>query len=95
MKKYVQVYTKQFRRDLKRLKRSGYDLGTLEKVIDILASGSKPEEKYHDHSLKGAMRNTRECHISPDWLLVYMKDDDDLILLLVRTGTHRDVWGIE
>ncbi|MEI8230888.1 MAG: type II toxin-antitoxin system YafQ family toxin [Candidatus Peregrinibacteria bacterium] len=62
----------------------------LETAIDLLASGEIPSE-YRDHPLKGLFENARECHIAPDWLLMYTKDHEKLILLLLRTGTHRDV----
>jgi mRNA interferase YafQ len=77
------------------LERSGFDLAKLETVIDILSTGKRLGEYYHDHELKGKLSGTRECHIGPDWLLRYAKDEDCLVLLLIQTGDHRKVFGIE
>lgn len=95
MKRYQRAPTRQFRKDLRRLERSGFDLAKLETVIDILSAGKKLDKKYHDHELKGQLQEARECHIGPDWLLMYKKEDKELLLLLLRTGTHRDLLGIE
>lgn len=95
MKRYVVRATKQYRKDVKRLTNSGYDRQKLEAVIDLLASGITLPDRYRDHPLHGALEGRRECHIAPDWLLLYRKDDDQFILLLLSTGTHRDVLGIE
>lgn len=95
MKLYIRVPTKQFRKDLKRLKKSGYDLAKLEYVIDILMTGESLPDNYRDHELRGNLHNSRECHIGPDWLLRYAKDDDVLVLMLISTGSHRRVLGIE
>ena len=93
--KYHLVPTKQFKKDVRRLERSRMDLQKLEKTIDLLKEGKTLGPEYRDHELKGKLSGTRECHIAPDWLLMYTKDHDKLILLLLRTGTHRDVLGIE
>ncbi len=95
MKRYEVVPTKRYRKDIKRLTKSGYSLAKLESIIDILASGKVLAPQHRDHGLKGAFENTRECHISPDWLLRYSKNEDSLILLLISTGNHRHVLGIE
>lgn len=95
MKKYRIQPTKGYRKDYKRLLKSGIDIEKLEKAIDLLASGNPLPDRYRDHPLKGASKGARECHIGPDWLLMYTKEEDALILLLLRTGTHRDVLGIE
>ncbi|OGJ57804.1 hypothetical protein A2881_05700 [Candidatus Peribacteria bacterium RIFCSPHIGHO2_01_FULL_55_13] len=81
-------------RPSKRFK-SGYDLSLLGSVIDQLAHGNKLDVRYRDHELKGKLKGTRECHIGPDWLLRYAKDEEYLFLLLVSTGSHRRVLGIE
>lgn len=60
----------------------------LETVVEKLANRIPLEEKYHDHPLKGKMSKYRECHIRPDWLLIYLIDDDVLVLTLIDTGTH-------
>ena len=95
MKYYARVVTKQFKKDLRRLKRASADLSRLEDAIDILASGSKLPAKYRDHKLSGKLQGTRECHIGPDWLLLYEKNNDELILILISTGDHRHVLNIE
>lgn len=80
---------------MRRLQRSGFDLRKLESAIDILASGEALPERYSDHALRGALAGSRECHIGPGWLLRYAKDDDVLLLLLLGTGDHRRVLGME
>ncbi|MBI1934135.1 type II toxin-antitoxin system YafQ family toxin, partial [Candidatus Peregrinibacteria bacterium] len=71
-----------------RLRKAGFDMGKLEQVIDMLAIGKRPEPKYHDHELQGKLAGIRECHIEPDWLLLYHRDHQQLVLVLIRTGTH-------
>lgn len=61
----------------------------------MLSAGKKLGENFHNHELKGKLQGTQECHIGPDWLLRYAKDDDHLILILIQTGDHRHVLGIE
>ncbi|NOS66770.1 MAG: type II toxin-antitoxin system YafQ family toxin [Candidatus Peribacteraceae bacterium] len=95
MRKYDVTSTKRYKKDYKRLRKSGRDLGKLDRVIDTLARDEKLAEIYRDHALSGELEGRRECHIGPDWLLVYRKDKDALILLLLRTGTHRETLGIE
>lgn len=85
-------YEAAFRKDFKRIVKRGYDVRLLEKVIEILVSGSLLPEKYKDHSLNGNYRDCRECHITPDWLLIYQIKGDELILCLTRTGTHSDLF---
>lgn len=80
-----------FERDLKRLKKTKVDKNKLLKVIDDLANNKILPPKYKDHQLKGKLKVFRECHIEDDWLLMYKKDKDKLILVLVRTGTHDDI----
>ena len=92
---FVRITTKAFRRDLRRLRKSGYRLEKLEEAIDILASGQLLPPSYADHPLHGDFEGQKECHIGPDWLLRYSKDKSLLILVLIRTGTHRDALGIE
>ena len=92
--KYSIVLSNRFRKDLKRLRKRKYDLSLLEKTVDRLAAGETLDLKYHDHNLSGALSGFRECHISPDWLLVYRVEEKDLILLLMRTGTHADILGM-
>ena len=81
-----------FRKDLKRLKRRGYDIPLLTEVIKKLANEEELPEKYQDHILIGDYAGCHECHIAPDWLLVYEIENDDLLLYLTRTGTHSDIF---
>lgn len=91
--KYTVKPTSQFKKDFKRAIKRGRDVSLLEKVVAALALGEKLPEKNKDHSLSGNWAGHRECHILPDWLLVYRIDDDVLVLTLVRNGTHSDVFG--
>ena len=85
--------TSRFRKDYKLMQKRGLEMTRLDEVIAMLASGDQLDEKYHDHALSGDYAGHRECHISPDWLLVYYKEDDILVLTLARTGTHSDLFG--
>ena len=85
-------YETTFKRDFKRMVRRGYDIRLLEEVITLLANEQTLPEKYRDHRLIGDYTNCRECHITPDWLLVYQIDNHELILYLTRTGTHSDLF---
>ncbi len=91
MKYYIEMSTK-FKKDYKLAMKRGYNAGLLKEVIDMLARGDILPEKYKDHTLKGNYKGYRECHITPDWLLVYKVYEDSLILALTRTGTHSDLF---
>ena len=91
MMKYKIERTSKFKRDFKLIQKRGYDIKLLKDVIQILAEGKPLDAKYKDHPLKGICKGLRECHITPDWLLVYEFDDDRLYLYLTRTGTHSDL----
>jgi mRNA interferase YafQ len=80
----------QFRRDVKLAKRRGKDMARLREVISLLAEGSPLPPRYKDHPLSGEWTHYRECHVEPDWLLIYKVEADDLYL--VRTGTHSDLY---
>jgi len=84
--------TSKFRKDLKLAKKKGLNIALLQEVVDVLASGKKLSEKHRDHALTGDWESFRECHIQPDWLLIYKISGDSLILTLVRTGTHSDLF---
>ena len=86
------VLSNRFKRDLKVAAKRGYNLALLDEVINTLASRQTLPEKNRDHSLSGDYIGFRECHILPDWLLIYRVDDDDLLLFLLRTGTHSDLF---
>jgi mRNA interferase YafQ len=85
-------YQSAFKKDYKRIVKRGYDVRRLERVIDILASGNELPEEYKDHDLIGNYSGCRECHIAPDWLLVYEINNTELLLILTRTGTHSDLF---
>jgi len=84
--------TSKFQKDLKLVEKRGYNLSLLAEVVALLAKGEPLPEKYLDHPLKGNYKDCRECHITPDWLLVYRKKEDTLFLYLTRTGTHSDLF---
>ncbi len=92
MSKYRIVPTGRFKKDLKIARARGYNLSLLGEVVDALAEGNELPLKYRDHSLVGNYKSCRECHITPDWLLIYEISDGDLILYLTRTGTHSDLF---
>ncbi len=81
-----------FKRDLKLIIKRGYNIQLLEVVVNQLSTGEPLNEKYRDHSLTGGYSGFRECHITPDWLLIYKIQKGELFLLLSRTGTHSDLF---
>lgn len=85
-------YQTTFRKDYKRVKKRGYDMKQLQTVIDLLASEQELPPKYKDHNLIGDYIGCRECHITPDWLLVYEVIEKELLLYLTRTGTHSNIF---
>lgn len=86
------VLSNRFKKDLKLAAKRGYNLERLNDVVNLLAAQKKLPEKYKDHELIGNYVGFRECHIQPDWLLVYRIQSDALILFLSRTGTHSDLF---
>lgn len=90
--KYEIKPTNKFRKDLKRLQKRGYDLSLIKEVIKKLASGESLPEKNRDHFLTGDYLGKRECHITPDWLLIYKVEANILTLSLTRTETHSDLF---
>ncbi|MBR4371320.1 MAG: type II toxin-antitoxin system YafQ family toxin [Victivallales bacterium] len=91
--KYTVKFTTHFKKDYKLAKKRGLDISELEKVIEILADGQTLPDEFHDHPLMGNYHGCRECHITPDWLLIYKLFDNILVLELSRTGTHSDLFG--
>lgn len=82
-------WSAKFKKDWKNIqKQEFFNREEFEFVVDCLAKDISLEDKYKDHSLRGKLTGTRECHIEPDWLLMYSKDKEGLTLLLLRTGTH-------
>lgn len=85
-------YTKQFKKDYKRCDKRGLPLAELEKVMRTLMEGKALAEKYRDHTLKGEYEGFGECHVRPDWLLIYLKVDSAQVIRFVRTGSHSDLF---
>ena len=85
-------FTNKFKKDNKLLKKRHYDLSLMDNVIEMLANEQTLPAKYHDHALTGLYTGFRECHILPDWLLIYEIDGNELFLYLTRTGTHNDLF---
>lgn len=86
------VTTTKFRKDYKRIKKRGYDLSLLENVLNTLLREEPLEKKHRDHALTGNYIGFRECHIQPNWLLIYSVSESELILTASRTGTHSDLF---
>ena len=85
----------QFKKDYKRIMRQGYNIGKLDSVIEELAVPNQLPGRYCDHNLKGDYMGYKECHVEPDWLLIYgyeTLDEEQQQLLLVRTGSHSDLF---
>ena len=87
-------YTVKFKKDYKRIKKQGKDLGKLKDALTRLANQEKLPESMHDHILSGNYKGHRECHIEPDWLLIYLIDEGELILTATRTGSHSELLGL-
>lgn len=92
--KYIVKSTVRFQKDLKRVQKRGYDISLITNIIKQLANGESLPEKNKDHALSGNFKGCRECHITPDWLLIYEVDNGELILYLTRTGTHSDLFDL-
>ena len=89
---YTVKATNRFKKDLKTVIKRGYTTKIMDTVISSLANGKELAEKYCDHNLHGEWEGCRECHVLPDWLLIYKIDGKDLILYLMRTGSHSDLF---
>ena len=89
--KYIVKPTSRFKRDYKLALKRHMNVQLLDEAIEILATGRTLPERYKDHDLSGNWIGHRECHIQPDWLLIYRIDDDILVLTLARTGSHSDL----
>ncbi len=85
-------YSSRFKKDFKAVVKRGYDVKLFEEVLNLLVQEKTLPQKYLDHSLAGDYAGHRECHITPDWLLIYKIEKDILILSLTRTGTHSDLF---
>lgn len=91
---YKIKFTSAFKKSYKRMQKRGLDISLLDIVIDILRRGEKLPEEYRDHVLKGKYKGFHECHIKPDWLLVYLVEEDIVTLTLIDTGTHSDLFDL-
>lgn len=85
-------YYSSFKKDYKRIAKRGYDISKMDEVINLLANCEPLPPKFRDHQLNGEYEGCRECHVTPDWLLIYEIDNNELLLLLTRTGTHSDLF---
>ena len=83
-------YSSQFNKDYKKIKKQDKDVDKLKIVVDLLVSGIKMGPQYQDHQLAGRWKGHRDCHIEPDWILIYRKTSDSLVL--ERMGTHSDLF---
>lgn len=90
--RYEVKFTNQFKRDLKLAKKQGKDIDKLFDVINTIAEGGKLDEKYCDHNLSGDYAGCRECHVEPDWLLIYELVGNVLVLMLYRIGSHSELF---
>ena len=90
---YKIVYTNRMKHDAKLMQKRGKDLNKLVEVLNILAAGQDLPENNKDHQLTGNLKDFRECHIEPDWLLIYQIYKGELILSATATGTHSDLFG--
>lgn len=91
--KYEVKFTSAMKKDMKLAAKRHYDLNLFAEIVEKLANDLPLDEKYHDHALEGNWANHREWHIRSDWLLIYQKKGEVLVLELSRTGTHADLFG--
>ena len=89
---YTVKFTSAFKESYKLMKKRGMNITLLDDVIEELRQGHELDEKYMDHVLKGEFAGFHECHIKPDWLLIYLVEDEILTLTLVNTGSHADLF---
>lgn len=91
--KYTPEYTNPFKKRVKLLKKRGYDLSLLAETINILCEKGKLPKEYRPHKLSGNLSGCWECHIESDWLLVWEQHDDRMVMLMIESGTHSDIFG--
>ena len=89
---YKIEYTNKFKKDVKRAIKRGYNISLLENAIELLQTSGKLPPQYKTHKLQGKYAGAYECHIHPDWLMVWEQNDDILMLLFLTTGTHSDLF---
>lgn len=85
-------YSSRFKKDFKTVKKCGYDISLLNEVLELLCAEQPLPQKYHHHARSGGFDGRRECHITPDWLLIYKVERDELMLALTRTESHSDLF---
>lgn len=90
---YEVKFTTKFKKDYKKIIKQGYDITLLKSVVSLLAENKQLPQKYKDHALNGNWIGHRECHVLPDWLLIYKVDNDILVLTLTRTGSHSELFN--
>lgn len=91
---YNVKFTTAYKKSYKLMKKRGLDLSLLDEVVNSLRQGKQLDEKYRDHELRGNLAGFRECHIKPDWLLIYLVKNDTLTLTLIDTGSHADLFDL-
>lgn len=91
---YTVITTAKYKKSYRKMVKRGVDIRTLDKVVKKLSYGKQLGFKYHDHILKGKYSGFHECHLMPDWLLIYKIEDDILILTLIDTGSHADLFDM-
>ncbi|MCI9634640.1 MAG: type II toxin-antitoxin system YafQ family toxin [Ruminococcus sp.] len=89
---YQVKFTTAYKKAYKLMKKRGLDISLLDEVVGLLRQGRQLEERYRDHELTGDLAGFRECHIKPDWLLIYLIENDILTLTLIDTGSHSDLF---
>ncbi|MCI9009009.1 MAG: type II toxin-antitoxin system YafQ family toxin [Lachnospiraceae bacterium] len=89
---YQVKFTTAYKKAYKLMKKRGLDISLLDEVVDLLRQGKQLEERYRDHGLTGNFAGFRECHIKPDWLLIYLIENDILTLTLIDTGSPSDLF---
>lgn len=93
MSKLTVRQTSQFKKELKKARKQGKEMAAMDKAVSLLQNCEALPPKFKDHALTGDWKGYRECHLSPDWLLVYMIENDVLVLTLTRTGSHSEIFG--
>lgn len=91
---YQVKWTSKFKKSYKLAKKRGFDISLLMSVVYKLQHGEQLEERFYDHELKGEYSGFKECHIKPDWLLIYLVEDEVLTLTLIDTGSHSDLYNM-
>jgi len=89
---YRLKYTHAFKKSYRRCQKRGYDMALLNDVMGMLRRGETLPEKYHDHMFKGKLEGFHECHIRPDWLLIYLVEDDIVTMTMIDTGSHAELF---